>query len=299
MVQLLEHPSKQNPSRPDVGPLLMDSLDLRWLRFRKELARCQKRFSEKSVHDLRVAIRRLVSTLDILMNAVPDDSIRKTRRMLKKHFSTFGPLRDTQVQILAAQQMVKDYPVLESFLTVLRLRERRLVRQLDRQVKKMRSETMEGGMSAIQAHLRTRLSDPVVAGAARAAAMGALAMAFTKAVHLHAAIDPSNSDTIHRLRIAFKKFRYMAEALHPMLDGVTDDMLKAMHDYQVRMGDIQDIELLITNIEASAKRRRKTPAPSLAAVRSALVRRRSELIEVFLTRNRELRAFWTNSEGMK
>jgi CHAD domain-containing protein len=64
------------------------------------LKRCQKKYSEAAVHDLRVATRRLISTLDLLSELRPDDDLRQTRRKLKKTLDLFSPLRDVQVQLL-------------------------------------------------------------------------------------------------------------------------------------------------------------------------------------------------------
>ena len=55
-------------------------------------------------------------------------------------------------------------------------------------------------------------------------------------------VDPGEPSTIHRLRIAFKKIRYMIEVIYPLLQNTPKDYLKKMHDYQSAMGDIQDME---------------------------------------------------------
>jgi CHAD domain-containing protein len=64
----------------------------------------------------------------------------------------------------------------------------------------------------------------------------------------YALIDPNQPATIHRVRIAFKKFRYMIEAIYPILQNVPVDYLKRMHDYQATMGDIQDMEVALQEL---------------------------------------------------
>jgi CHAD domain-containing protein len=61
----------------------------------------------------------------------------------------------------------------------------------------------------------------------------------------YALVDSGQPTTIHRLRIAFKKFRYMVEVIYPVLQNPPSDYLKRMHDYQAIMGDIQDMEVAL------------------------------------------------------
>ena len=76
----------------DFRTLLLDSLTERWQTLRSELKRCQKQYSEEAVHDLRVATRRLISTLDLLASVLPEAKLRKARRALKKQLEMLGPL---------------------------------------------------------------------------------------------------------------------------------------------------------------------------------------------------------------
>src|SRR5262249_37746269 len=54
------------PLPPDCVTQLSRALKKQWQRYRDDLERCQTRFSEKSVHQLRVAARRLLSTVELL-----------------------------------------------------------------------------------------------------------------------------------------------------------------------------------------------------------------------------------------
>ena len=58
-------------------------------------------------------------------------------------------------------------------------------------------------------------------------------------------INPAQATTIHRVRIAFKTFRYMVEIVHPLLPDFPPENLKQMHDYQSLMGEIQDVEVIM------------------------------------------------------
>jgi CHAD domain-containing protein len=71
---------------------------------------------------------------------------------------------------------------------------------------------------------------------------------YTRVIQRYGKVDPAHPVTIHRLRIAFKRFRYMVESIHPALEGFPEDTLKRMHDYQTSMGEIQDMEAALREL---------------------------------------------------
>ena len=79
------------------------SLKKQWKRYRKELKRCQRKFSEKAVHQSRVETRRLLSIVELLDPFTPDGRLDKIRACLKRHLDTFDDLRDTHVQLLVVR----------------------------------------------------------------------------------------------------------------------------------------------------------------------------------------------------
>ena len=100
----------------DVLKHLGDSLNMQWRRYRKRLKRCQKRFSNEAVHDVRVETRRLLSTIELLGAFIPEPDIKKVRRALKRHLDTFDQLRDTQVQLGYVGRMAGTFPDAHEFL---------------------------------------------------------------------------------------------------------------------------------------------------------------------------------------
>ena len=59
--------------------------------------------------------------------------------------------------------------------------------------------------------------------------------------------------------MAFKKFRYMVEALAEHLPGATQGRLAAMHHYQTMMGDIQDAEVLLAALDKFLRKQEIKP----------------------------------------
>jgi CHAD domain-containing protein len=103
-------------------------------------------------------------------------------------------------------------------------------------------------------------------------------------------VDPAQPATIHRVRVAFKKFRYMVEIVHPMLEGYPEANLKRMNRYQTLMGEIQDAEVFLkalTDFDASSS----VPDP----VRQNYESRHAESISIYLENKDMLDEFWRRS----
>jgi CHAD domain-containing protein len=282
------------PPKParDFRALLLDSLNERWRSFRTELKRCQKKCSEEAVHDLRVATRRLLSTLDLLGSIHPEGKLRKARRRLKRQLDMFGPLRDVQVQLLSIEKMLPSFPELRGFYNFLLTRERLLAERLAAEVKAVKIGKVEWAIRAAINQLAVLLDSPEMQQQKLAEALQAVDIAFNRVVERRHAVDPSDSASIHRMRVAFKKFRYMVESLAPMLDRVSSRQLKAMNAFQGSMGDIQDAEVLLARATVFARKRRSAGEASMARALDELCRRRTALIETFLGSADTVYTFW-------
>jgi CHAD domain-containing protein len=282
------------PTQPltDVRVLLLDSLNDRWETFRAELKRCQKQFSEEAVHDLRVATRRLISTLDLLASVHPKARLRKARRALKGQLDMFGPLRDVQVQLLTVDKMLASFPELKGFYDFLVQRERKLIRRLGAEVKKVEIGMVKKAIRGAIKQVEVLLDMPEMQYEKRAEAMHAVEVAFNRVVERKQVLDSTDSATIHRMRVAFKKFRYMVESLAPVLERGTSKQLKAMNAFQGSMGDIQDAEVLLTSVMTFARKLGGESETLLARALEELVRRRAAVIADFLGTADRLYTFW-------
>jgi CHAD domain-containing protein len=276
----------------DFRALMLNSLQNRWQSFRAELKRCRKKYSEEAVHDLRVATRRLISTLVLVDRIHPETNLRKARRALKKQLDTFGPLRDVQVQLLSIEKMLPLFPELQEFYDSLLKREHKLVQRLSVDLKAIKTGKIKARVARAAGQLETLLDTPVAQQEKRAEAIQAVEIAFNRVVDRKQAIDPRDSASIHRMRVAFKKFRYLAESLAPVLSYITSKQLKAMDAFQGSMGDIQDAEVLLTSVRTFASKRGTECEAALAHALGELLRRRTALIETFLGSAAILFTFW-------
>jgi hypothetical protein len=71
--------------------------------------------------------------------------------------------------------------------------------------------------------------------------------------HRGAALDPAHPEALHRMRLAFKKYRYAAEVLLPLFPKATKETARRLHAFQTLLGTIHDFDVILA--EAHAFRR--------------------------------------------
>jgi len=274
----------------DVLKHLADSLQPQWRRYRKRLRQCQERFSEEAVHDSRVETRRLLATVELLRAFILEKDIQKARRALKDHLDTFDQLRDTQVQLVYMGRLTARFRVARAFHVWLGKREARLTRETRKAVKRIKTGRLGRRIAALEEEIRRR-REILPRARALATALKAIDRAFARVAQLCRRVRTTDTRTIHRTRIAFKRFRYMVDAMSPLLPSVNDQHRRAMRGYQSMMGDIQDVEVLLAALEQFVCRR--TVDDRLTRqLREELLRRRRWLIQVYLNAADKLRHFW-------
>ncbi len=283
----------------NVAALLESSLLSRWGAFLLQVRRTRRRCSEPAIHDLRVATRRLIATLEIIGRVTPGGGVSRVRRHLKRLLKSFNELRDVHIQILAVRLVVRPFPVLRFYRAALMVRKQRLVREAGRRVAGIELESLSREIAGVQADLQSVFSKPGMMNAGEWLVRGAVASTFARAVRLRWDIVPSQVRTIHRLRVAFKKFRYSCEVLQPMIPWVGKDHLKAMNAYQTSMGEIQDAEVFVTGVREFARSAVAAFPSSWLPVMQDLTRRRAVRIEAFMKQVDALYMFWDASASPK
>jgi len=283
-------PAKPATKMPDVLKHLGDSLDTQWRRYRKRLKRCQTRFSEKAVHESRVETRRLLATVELLGAFIPEKRIDKARAELKNHLDTFDQLRDTHVQLVYVGHLVGSFSAARPFRDWLGKREKKFTEKAGKNVKGVKTRRLARYVASFDREIR-RLRKHTTPERAFEMAQQAMNRAFARVAQLCRRVKADDSDTIHRTRIAFKRFRYMVDAMSSLLPAVTDEHRRAMRGYQSMMGDIQDVEVLLGAFAKFLRKKEVNPAAA-KKLRDELRRRRQWLIRVYLGAADRLRHFW-------
>jgi len=108
---------------------------------------------------------------------------------------------------------------------------------------------------------------------------------------LAARVDPSNTETIHSMRLAFKRFRYTCEVAHPIINNVvTTQRLEEFHAFQTMMGDIQDVEVLSARLGKWTEKHRKET--DMEPVFEELRLDRERKIITFMASIGQIHTFW-------
>ena len=274
-----------------VGPSLAEALDARWNFYSKQLRRCQEKYSEDAVHELRVATRRLLAQFALLGCVVPSASLEKARRILKRRLAALGDLRDTQVQLAFIDQQSARFPELEPLGAWLGRREHRLVTAAAKKVNRFRTKKLGKWITAMSNDLAEHSANPRARKQLASAVLRATANAFAEAVRRRRAIDPTDAATIHQTRVAFKRFRYMMESLSPGITGLSKRRLRTLAYYQRKMGIIQDLEVMQQCVAGFVHEHRKME-PALRPFCRYLQQRRARALRSFLRAADHLLEFW-------
>jgi CHAD domain-containing protein len=287
-------PKPERPPRriPAGQPLLIliKRLDDCWNKYRRELRHTRRDFANEYIHDLRVSIRRLLVALEMGRAAVHHKRLKKSRRLLKSQLDAFDNLRDTQVQMTIVDELQEEFPEIAEYRDHLREREKRLGSRLQKKVKDFRSS----GLARQVSKMRTSLHDKNVLEA-EAAIWATVDEAYSVVQQRQHAIRVDDTVTVHRLRLAFKKFRYMVECIYPLLPNPPEQFLRRLHDYQAAMGEIQDAEIGLQMLaEFTAK-----SGTALPAVQAALNETHHAHILAFVEDMNEVETFWRSTPDKK
>jgi CHAD domain-containing protein len=249
-------------------------------RYRKRLARCQKRFSPAAVHDLRVETRRILALLDLLETLRFEDALRKLRKVFKRRLDTFDDLRDTQVQLRLLRPLWRDFPEAKELNNLLRCREKNLVSKHSQSIQAVKQARLNQRLKRLERGLRKCVSDRSPA-TSHEIAFNALLETFHQVAALRGEVRPDDPATIHRMRVRFKRFRYMSELLQPFLPRITTGRLERLRKYQAAAGDIQDLEVLLARLARAVKERELRPG-AVAHLKRELLRRKRRAIISFM-----------------
>lgn len=276
---------------PQAAPVLVLALISRWQAYRQELRECQRHFSEPAVHELRVATRRFMAQLIMLSSVTQGAEAERARRLLKRRLKALGALRDAHVMRLQAQRETARYPELLLVRDFLERRERRLEKSVATKVKKFKTGKLEQWVSCLAQRLVRQSARARQPDFLRQAVIQAAAEAYREVVRRREAIDAAVPATIHRTRIAFKRFRYTLEALSPDFTGLQNSELRSLARYQRRMGNLQDLEVMQACVTRFVGRCPQAE-PLLRAFSKSLQQRRRRALHSFLKSADELDRFW-------
>jgi len=260
----------------EAAAFLAESGRKRSARVREHLKRAAANpSSDEAIHDLRVAIRRVLAWIAV-RDAIlgPDPGLRATRSSLKTLMIPLGKLRDAHVKRDWILQFVPEgdepsyrYAVQVSS-DILRW-ESRVRKCLGTRSTRRLRVTFPRGTGGLGGRLEAAILAPGL--------LGRLEREVSK--HRDAALDPAHPEALHRMRLAFKKYRYAAEILLPLFPKATEETANRLHAFQTLLGTIHDFDVLLA--EARDFRRDILGVATESVLENAFRRLREERFREF------------------
>ncbi|MCI0748474.1 MAG: CHAD domain-containing protein [Verrucomicrobia subdivision 3 bacterium] len=270
---------------------LAAALKGRWGRYRAMLKRCQRGFSEGSIHASRIEARRLSAQLDLLHVFASRRAIEKAQRTIKRHLNIFDPLRDAQVQLAMLEQECKGTPGAGRIRKLTAKRERRCRREAKERIRDVKTRRVRSVVQLIAKRLQEGARDSERMRLDRTKIIHGVDMAFARVVQCRQRMDAADTATIHRTRVAFKRFRYMMESMRLICPEIRRRQLDTMHAFQGVLGDLQDTDVFLARLDKLIQKRRIKIA-EVAPLRRWLLRRHVRQVNRCLRRADVVFKFW-------
>lgn len=246
--------------------------------FSKRFIKCKSFFSENSVHDLRVSIRKLSSHL-FALNVFSDSTyLLSISNEIKKQLKLLNPLRDTQVQILALQNMFYTYPFLIDFYKFLLNNEKELIYKINKKLLKINLDFFESQVLFLKIDLK-KVSfecfelDKLIE--IKSESFNYIIDYFddinmlllesnvlkNEGKRINNIINSFNLENewseilgkLHKLRLYFKKYRYISEIINNVSIS-NSQTIKKMQGIQDALGEIQDSQIFLKSLNSYFKK---------------------------------------------
>ena len=237
---------RRRSTGPDVLDFIIQALDTRWNEYLACLKRYQDSASVKNVHDLRVSIRRLTTTIDLIDRFNPDNIVRQARVKLKAQLTELSFLRDVHVEMARTRGFLKELPEMKGFYEELRTRENKYLKSAKKIPWKSDRKFVETAVNRAKIRLNARRGTTTVENS-RKIVDAAIDVSFDNLSKKLENVTPADYSSIHRVRLAFKPVRYTLEMLQPVV-GLDPRQLRTATLLARLMGQIQDLEVLMKDL---------------------------------------------------
>jgi CHAD domain-containing protein len=233
---------------------------------------------EESIHQMRVAGRRLRVALPLLARKPAGKRVRRAVTILRQLVRAAGTSRDLDVSVALLEERMREMGVLSPELLVLR---RRLRGTRSRSRARMAEALLDIEIAKLRRNLRAIIGR-------RAESLFTVLQRLRDerdrrgtalSTSLQALGDRFDPEELHRLRIRARRLRYMAE-LRETLRGQSSEAPAIFRQLQERLGAIRDLFVVSEWLAGQA-------AASRARGALALAEEASRLHEFFLERSRE------------
>ena len=257
--------------------------------------------SVETVHDLRVASRRLRAFGVTFSDGLGQKTRSRLEKKLKRLTKTVAALRDLDVLVALVETRTAratsdlERASLEHLLETLDERRSRAAARAETRLQKLDAEALSA--------LVRRAAREVIAGLLPDEGQRAYARDLLQRLILDAAEQEpprdgaEHSEQLHRLRIAIKELRYALEFFEPVLGAHFGSLYARAEALQELLGTHHDLtvlgEIVVQRGDDLARRNRPALSAGLQLAGAALMAERQAVLERFRARGFE-RDWWQN-----
>jgi CHAD domain-containing protein len=242
-----EGPVAATVPAPTAGPFLVDKLRALDARLGDVAPRVHASADDgEAVHDLRVALRRTCTVLEVGRPVLGPFHAEEVRLALREVMQATGALRDDEVLLELIGTLGVSHPDVAVWLAGRRRREHRLRSVLLRSV---RGGALQHGRGLLAALLAFRVDprcDRRLAKFARRAVDRA-----RRQVDRRRRAKPDDAEALHRLRIAYKRLRYTTETFADVLPSDLAALAQPAAKLQGCLGDLHDVDVALVAVRRS------------------------------------------------
>jgi CHAD domain-containing protein len=221
----------------------------------------QKRLEPKATHEVRVALRRLLTALS-LSSALGLEPKKRMSRRLRKLLSRLSPARDAHVQMRLLTELLPQHPGSAPLLAELRRRRRTASRRARKRLSDFASAEYDRDLTELLSALRASTAKPALSAAALLGQLAQRHLGVDHQMHGASADDPV---ALHALRVALKDYRYALEAVAPTLPDAREPARRC-EELQNLLGAAHDTHVLASSARELADRQSSATLASLADV---------------------------------
>jgi len=189
--------------------------------------------------------------------------------------SLIRPLRDVQVQLEGLARF-RANGVITDFKRSLKRRENAKIKNIRKDLKSGKRRRLEDAIANLRSDFEI-LVEALEDDNVRRSIEQVVRLRRSEFFKARRRFKPGNDETLHQMRIALKKLRYVVEGGHPIPGDWAKESADEMHAYQQLMGNARDIEILRAHLQKWAAKRGKMLA--IVPVLDRLAQKRAGLIK--------------------
>ena len=214
---------------------------------RKTWKKASHDLDEDSIHDLRVASRRMGALLLLVESVLGEDRSSKARRNIKRVMKKLGPLRDVQVQMVIAKKWKQSQSV-KRFEDSLKRTERKEKNRVRHYLSQHRKKSILQELRSFEKDAAKRLKK-IPEATIKNSTQTTLSIQRLDLKAARKAITPADLTSLHAARRTARKLRYCLEASAETVGAAPESELQELRRYQTQLGNKRDRQLLQTKFE--------------------------------------------------